>query len=322
MAKLKSERHHWWPRCVSARWAADDGTVGWIKPDGSCIRVPPKELGVVGNAHHIKLGRLPGDSTTWDTSFEDEFDAADNNFPSVISWLERLNHEFVQGRDLRDRFLAESAPDDQLRLLTACVVSLAVRSPMNREASVSLAERLRGPIPNPERNALIGLNMRQSQRLITDAIGANGKFAVLFSQVREFIFGDGFFHNVRAVVNPPLSPKILAPITPTISIVVSRPTSFTVEPRLSTLVLSDEEVDTCNHAVRVYARQALYFRSDRPTVDEAFACNEHREYSSPVNPIDNLLCSIPGVLPRDRSFDFFMQRICPAKTRVCISKKS
>jgi len=308
MAKLKSQRHHWWPRCVSAQWAAEDGTVGWLKPDGSSIRVPAKELGVIGNAHHIKLGRIPGDSTALDTSFENAFDVADTNFPSVISWLESLRHEFVPGPELRDRFLAEFAPVDKLRLLTECVVSLAVRSPMNREASVSLAERLRGPIPNPERSAIIGLNMRQSQRLVSDAIGANGKYAVLFSQGREFIFGDGFFHNVRAVTNPPMCPKILAPLTPTISVVVSRPTSFTVEPRLSTIVICDEEVDQCNHAVQVYSRQALYFRSHQPAVDGAFSRNEHQEYSSPDNPIDNLLCSMPGVPPRDTSLDFLMCR--------------
>lgn len=307
MPKLKSERHHWWPRCVSARWAAEDGATGWMKPDGSCIRVPPKELGLIGNAHHIKLGRHPGDSTDWDTSFENEFDTADSNFPAVIAWLESLKHEFMPHRELPDRFLAQSAADDQLRLLTECVVSLAVRSPMNREASVSLAEHLRGPIPNPERNALIGANMRRSQRLISDSIGANGKFVVLFSHGREFIFGDGFFHNVKAVINPPIDPKILAPITPSVSVIVSRPTSFTVQPRLSTIVLSDKDVDLCNHAVQVYSRQALYFRSHRPMVQEVFACNEHRAYSHPDNPIDNLLRSIPGVPPRDRSLDFLMR---------------
>ena len=307
MPKLKSERHHWWPRCVSAHWAAEDGTTGWIKPDRSYVRVPPKELGLIGNAHHIKLGRHAGDSTDWDTSFEDDFDAADANFPSVISWLESLKHEFMPHRELHDRFLVQSAADDQLRLLTECVVSLAVRSPMNREASVSLAEHLRGPIANPERNALIGANMRHSQRMIADSIGANGKFAVLFSHGREFIFGDGFFHNVRAVVNPPIGPKILAPITPSVSVIVTRPTSFTVQPRLSTIVLNDEEVDSCNHAVQVYSRQALYFRSHQPTVDDVFTRNEHREYSRPDNPIDNLIRSIPGVPPRDRSLDFLMR---------------
>jgi len=307
MPRLKSARHHWWPECVSAHWAAEDGMTGWIQPDGTCRRVHPKQLGVIGNAHHVKLGRHAGDSTDWDTSFENEFDAADTNFPTVISWLQTLEYEFAPHRESRARFLGQPAADDQLRLLTECVVSLAVRSPMNREASVSLAEHLRGPVPNPERNALIGVNMRQSQRLVSDTIGSNGKFVVLFSQGREFIFGDGFFHNVRAVANPPIAPKILAPITPRVSVIVTRPPSFTVQPRLLTIVLSDEEVDRCNHAIQVYSRQALYFRSDRPTVEEAFTCNEYRQYASPDNPIDNLIYSIPGVPPRDRSFDFLMR---------------
>ncbi len=308
MAKLKSAGHHWWPECVSTRWAADDGCVGWIKPDGNCIRIRPSGLGVIGNAHHIKLGRVPGDPTVWDSSFEKEFDEADSNFPALISWLQSLAHKFVHDQDLRNRFLAVAAADDRLRVLTECVVSLAVRSPMNREASVAVAERFRGSIPIPERNALIGLNMRQSQRVVTDTIGSRGKFAVLFTRGREFIFGDGFFHNVTAVVNPPLSPKILAPITPNISVVVFRPSRFTVEPKLSTLVLSDEEVDRCNHAVQVYSRNALYFRSNQPDLVEAFTCSKHLEYTSPDNPIDNLLCSIPGVPPRDQTFDFLLQK--------------
>jgi hypothetical protein len=306
MLKLKSARHHWWPQCVSANWAAADGTTGWVRPDGSCIRVPPKELGSIGNAHHIKLlGCSSEDSIGWD--FENEFDVADTQFPAVISWLNTLDSDFVPHREFRDRFFAQPATDAQLRLLTECVVSLAVRGPMNREASVSLAEHFRGRLPSLERNAVIGMNMCHSQRLIADSIGANGKFAVLFSHGREFIFGDGFFHNVRAVVNPPMNPKILAPITPTISVIVSRPTSFTVEPRLATIVLSDEEVDCCNHAVQVYSRRALYFRSDRPTVEDVFACNQHRAYSSPDNPIDNMLHALPGVPPRDRSLDFLLK---------------
>lgn len=295
MPSLKSARHHWWPECVSAHWKAEDGMTGWLQPDGSCSRVAPKQLGVIRDGHLIKMSDQAGDKTDWDTNFENEFDAADSNFPAVIEWLQSFENELLPHREFRDRFRAQSATDEQLRLLTECVVSLAVRSPMNREASVSLAEHLRGPIPNPERNALISLNMRQSQRLLADTVSANAKFAVLFSQGREFIFGDGFFNNVNATVNPPVAPKILAPITPGVSVIVVRSTSFMAQPRLSTIVLSDEEVDQCNHAVQVYSRTALYFRSDRPTVEDAFACNEHQQYADPDNPIDNLIRSIPVV---------------------------
>lgn len=308
MNKLKTERHHWWPRCVSRFWAGEDGCTAWIKPDGSEIRVPPDKLGMIGNGHHIKLGNTSGGSTQWDSSFEDEFDVADSNFPSVISWLESLDRKPIINGDLRQRFVPQPATEEQLCALTECVVSLAVRSPMNREASVSLAEQLRGPRSERERNALIGLNMRSSQRLIADIIGARGKFAVLFTSGREFIFGDGFFHNVKAVVNAPSNPKILAPITPTISVIVSRPTSFLVEPRLSTIVLTDEEVDRCNHAVQVYSRRALFYRADKPLLDEAFTRGEHLKYALPDNPIDTLFNAIPGVPPRDTSLDFLLQR--------------
>lgn len=314
MLKLKSARHHWWPECVSAHWATDDGTIGWVKPDGSCMRLPHKHAGVIGNAHHIKLGSHLGEPTPWDSSFEAEFDIADTNFPDAISWLKSLPHDFMPRRELCDRFLAQSVIDEQLHILTECVASLAVRSPMNREASVSLAEHLRGPIRNAERNVLIGFNMRRSQRLIADSIGSHAKFAVLISQNREFIFGDGFFHNVRAVVNPPIAPKIFAPITPNISVVVMRPPSFIVQPQLSTIVLSDEEVDRCNHAVQVYSRQALYFRSHQPMIEDVFSCGEHREYSDPDNPIDNLMRGIPGMPPRDRSLDFLLRRVGRQKT--------
>lgn len=295
MPKLKSERHHWWPRCVSRHWAANDGTTGWIKPDGSEKRVPPDKLGMIGNGHHIKLGRTPDQSTGWDTSFEDEFDKADSSFPPLIAWLEGLERRPIAGQDLRPRFLPQEASDDQLRTVTECVVSLAVRGPMSREASVSWAERFRGPLPSPERNALIGINMRRLQRLIADSIGSRGKFAVLYSTRREFIYGDGFFHNVKAIVNPPIAPMILAPITPMISVIISRPTMFTVEPRLVTIVLTDDEVDRCNHAVQVYSCGALFYRNDRPVLDEAFKCGERREYASSDNPIDTLFGALPGV---------------------------
>lgn len=295
MNKLKSERHHWWPRCVSRHWAASDGTTGWIKPDGSEKRIPPDKLGMVGNGHHIKLDRTAQQSTQFDESFEDEFDTADGNFPAVITWLEGLERRAIAGNDLRPRFVPQESSDDQLRTLTECVVSLAVRGPMNREASVSLAEHFRGSLQSPERNAIIGLNMRQSQRLIADSIGCRAKFLVLFSSGTEFIYGDGFFHNLKVVVNAPLAPKILAPITPKMSVAISRPTMFCTEPRLVTLVLTGGEVERCNHAVQVYSRGALFYRNDRPILDSSFQSGVHQEYSSPINPIDALLNALLAI---------------------------
>jgi hypothetical protein len=110
------------------------------------------------------------------------------------------------------------------------------------------------------------------------------------------LYGDGFFHNVTAMVNAPYDPKIVAPITPTISVVVSRPKRFSVEPRLSTIVLSEEEVDNCNQAVQVYSSRALFFRNDAPSLQDVFTRGEHLRYANADNQLDELIRSMPGVV--------------------------
>ncbi|WP_413787072.1 hypothetical protein, partial [Pseudomonas aeruginosa] len=60
----------------------------------------------------------------------------------------------------------------------------------------------------------------------------------------------------------------------------------------------------CNHAVQVYSKGALFYRSERPNLIEAFTSGTHLIYEHPDNPMDNLIRSIPGIPPRDRSLDF------------------
>src|SRR5207249_971186 len=99
----KSQRHHWWPVSVSDRWKDVDGCTHWLLTDGEVRRIPPKNLGVIGNAHHIKLDKDRGEATVWDQSFEKEFQRADDNFPSVIDWLDGLNREDRVGSAAQDR---------------------------------------------------------------------------------------------------------------------------------------------------------------------------------------------------------------------------
>jgi hypothetical protein len=298
MAELKTERHHWWPVCVSKNWAGSDGKTGWLKPDGSVLRLPPGRLGVISNGHHIKMGN-DGESSPWDESFERAFDKADRNFPGLVQWLERLErHPMRDVSTLTQRFVTVACEAQMLELMTECAVSLAIRGPMNRAACASLAEQLRGPLRTAERNALIGLNMRNSQKVVADSIGSRGKFVVLYSQTKEFVFGDGFFHNVTNVRMEPHAPKMLVPVTPNISILVCRPSSYLVNPQLTTLVLTDNEVDLCNDAVQVYSRDAIYFREQAPEPNESFRSGHHECYAAWDNPIDSLIGSIPGVPPR------------------------
>lgn len=295
MSKLKSERHHWWPRCVSKHWQNEEGFTNFMDPEGSSRRAPPAKLGMIGNGHHIKFGTDPSQGSPWDTSFEGEFDIADSEFPNLICWLEALARAECFRNPLTHRFLAQSCTDEQLTKLTECVVSLVVRSPSSRHQHVSLAEHFRGPLPNAERNVLIGLNMRHTQRMISENIGCRAKFVVLYSSGKEFIYGDGLFNNIAGITNPPLSPTILAPITPKISVLIARPLAFDVEPRLSTFVLTDQEVRIFNDAVQVYSKDAIFYRDDKPELIDDFKGREFRRYAGFDNPVENFVKHIPGV---------------------------
>jgi hypothetical protein len=293
----------WQYRVAQARWKrrADPADQG---------------LGVIGNGHLIKLGRINGE-TAWDHSFERVFDRADDAFSDLIWWLEGVERSPVRDvHQQRRRFIPQPCTDAELARVTECAVSPAVCGPMNREASVALAEHLREPLPTPERNALIGLNIRNSHPLLADSIKSRGKFAAVYSQGREFVFGDGFFNNVKNVQNVPLSPKLFVPITPYICLLVCQPSRYTVEPRLTTLVLDDHEVDTCNKTVQVYAKNAIFFCSRQPALSEEFQRGKRLESTHPENPIDSLIHSIPGVPARETSLDHIFhpddrrERIC------------
>ncbi len=303
MAVLKAAQHHWWPRCVSRHWVHSDGKVGRIEPDGRVIRVPPHKLGAIGNGHHGKLSNQVGfDTTAWDFTFEQEFADADDSFPEVISWLCGLKHSPRLGCIAAgDRFQSQPATDEVLRTLTECVISLVVRSPMNRDAFARLPERFGFPALDGGRDAVVSMNMLGKQRLISDSIASRGKFAVLFSGNREFIYGDGCFNNLDGAVNPPHEPKLLVPLTPGVAVIICRPLSYLVEPRLSSIVLTDDETEHCNHAIQVYSRNEIFFRSQPPHLDPAFACGERRRYARADNPVDALIQAIPGIPARDRS---------------------
>ncbi|MBS1826407.1 MAG: DUF4238 domain-containing protein [Acidobacteria bacterium] len=305
--KLKSALHHWWPCCVSRHWTSEDGSIGWMKPDGTSLRAPPRKLGAIRNGHQIKLADRADETTAFDTDFESAFNLADSQFPDVIAWLEGLERLPRSHRSVTDRFISQPATHEQLCALTECIVSLAVRSPRNREASVARAELLSSVrLTRRRREALIGANMHSSQRIVSDAIGADAKFAVVYSESNEFIYGDGFFHNVEATVMPPQLPKIVAPVTPHITVVIARPMSYMQEPRLTTTLLNAAEVKTFNSAVQVYSREALYYRHEAPVITDDFQCARHLAYSHPDNPIDSFIRNIPGVPDRDRSMDSFI----------------
>ncbi|MGG5886014.1 hypothetical protein ACLF3G_02670 [Falsiroseomonas sp. HC035] len=67
--------------------------MNWLLPNGIVRPLKPENLGVIGDGHYIQLGKIPGDHTVWDESFEPEFEKADDNFPTARKWLESLGTE-------------------------------------------------------------------------------------------------------------------------------------------------------------------------------------------------------------------------------------
>jgi hypothetical protein len=305
MGKLKSERHHWWPECVSARWVNADGGTHWIRPDGATTCTTPNNFGVIGNGHFIKMGDDPAESTPWDENFEREFQHADESFPALIDWMDRLERVGPPfERPVSERVTRVVATDEQFATLLQCIVSLVVRSPKHREGAAALAEDFRHPLEQRERNRLIGANMRRSQRNAVKALGARGKAMIIFSPESEFIFGDGFYNNLSAPVQHLYNPKMLVPITPWMSVLYTRPMSYRPEPRLVTLVATANETQDLNYAVQVYARNAIFYRSERPEITDAFAQGRHLVFRDYRNSVEQLIHSIPGVPPRDTSLDW------------------
>ncbi|RWE46323.1 MAG: hypothetical protein EOS79_12155 [Mesorhizobium sp.] len=302
MAELKSARHHWWPENVSAFWKDEEGFTNWLMPDGSVKRMPPKNLGVIGNGHQIRLGQA-GEATPFDQDFEGVFDRADNNFPGVIQWLQGLERDDAPSSEpLAARFRPLEVPDDNLAKLAEGLISLAVRSPMNRESAVSVAEHHRGPLPGAERNALIGLNMRDTHQEAVKQIGIRGKFVAIYSPNKEFIFGDGFYHNIRSPLNAMHSPTLLALLTPNIAALFVRPMSYRTLPRFFTLAIDADEAERLNHAIQVHARKQIFYRTDRPKIADVYRRERHLVYTG-ANPVKDLIENIPGVeRPRQRFF--------------------
>lgn len=302
------ERHHWWPQCVSKFWEDEDGCIHRLSQDGKLVKTRPKNIAVIGNAHQIKLAVSGYDDKFIGESFETEFQRADDNFPSIIEWLNGLDRlPENDNHQLEKRILPQPSTDEKIALLIEGIVSLAVRSPKNRESAISLAEHFRGPLPGPERNNLIGLNMRNTHRRAVESIGTSGKFLVIFSSKREFIFGDGFFHNLSSPTAQFYNTKILVPLTPWLSILFVRPMKYSVMPRLSSVAITEKETDLLNHTVQVYAKNEIFFRSQKPKIANEYFIGKHLRYADPDNPIEELIHKIPGIPPRDKSLDLLRQ---------------
>jgi hypothetical protein len=278
MKSLRNELHHWWPECVSRFWADTDGHAYMMTPDGNVVRSLPGQFGAIRNAHTIKLAKKP---TVWDESFEGVFGSADSNFGALIAWLgevARADGPTLGAFDKRLSPLLLST--EQHSRLADCMASLIVRSPRFRFCIRLTTEHYRARFGMPDPTAdksLIAMNMRNCQKTFRDAIASGGKFLVMSSAGREFIFGDGFLHNFTSSAAAPHSPRFLIPVTPEIAVYYVKPMAYRSFPKAFAMTLLPEEVKAMNDIVQVYSERFLFYRREKPETTDEFRRGEHRQ---------------------------------------------
>jgi hypothetical protein len=136
---------------------------------------------------------------------------------------------------------------------------------------------MRGPLKGRERNALIGMNIRRLQRACVDRLQGRAKFAVLVSEELEFIYGDGFFHNLSPPIEGVHQIRMVVPLTPHHAVAIYQPSAFRRDPAICTLTLAPDEVEFCNSVVQVYSRDLLFFRHQVPVLHSYFREQRHMQ---------------------------------------------
>lgn len=270
---LKSELHHWWPRTLSEHWSAADGMVSVIRPTGAVHRAPPGAFGAITNAHHMKIGG------PWDSTFEPLFNQADGEVSDFVRWLSTLETSVVgTERPMVDRITPQFLSPERLQQLARVTASLLARSPTIRHSIKLNIEQYRIGLPDPRADmTLIALNQRGLYDAYRKTMEGRGRWAILFSDEKEFIAGDGFLHNFPASQDGINSgKKLVLPILPTTTIVYMLPMKHPSDPRLVTLRMSSTEVAELNDIVQVYASDFLFFRDEQPLISDGFRLGRHQ----------------------------------------------
>jgi hypothetical protein len=252
--------------------------VSTVLPSGEVKRAPPGAFGALTNAHHIKVGG------PWDTTFEPVFNAADAEMGELISWLLSLETRVVVESSKRfDRILAQPLPLERQSQLARTTASLIARSPRTRDEiqrrTRYYREQFRLAEPEPE-DHLVATNQRGLYDAYLRLMTFSGRWAVLFSDTNEFIFGDGFVHDFPASADGLHATKrAIVPLTPTIALVYALPTRYPTEPRLVTMRVAPAEVRFLNDALQGYANNFLFYRSQQPELIRAFTEGGHRQFA-------------------------------------------
>ncbi len=244
----------------------------------------PQKLGKISDGHNI----LFENESPWQSTIEHFFDEPDQNMSKIVGWLSSFKKENTTDF----LYLSQEREDENLDTLRECIISLAVRSPKYRNAQNSFVESFRGKLEKTESKRLIAANINQKYKTLINNSKGTGKFAILFSEKDEFIYGDGFYTNINAATEHLNGLKIVIPMTPFITVVWSSPTAYQSYPRLISIEANSDIVEIVNNSVQVYSKEYLFYRSQQPRLIEHFKLGEHRVYDHRTDPVARLIDSL------------------------------
>lgn len=285
---IKGENHHWWPQGLSKYWEDGKGLVQRINFNGVVVPSKPKNFGQISNGHNI----LFEENSPWESTFEHYFDVADGNMSKAVNWLVSLKTKVKAGNSIISSYVSQQDENENLDILRECIISLIIRSPKYRNAQNSIVESFRGKLGKSESMRLISANIHQKYKTLVQRSKGTGKFAVLFSESFEFIYGDGVYSNITATTEHLNGLKIAIPITPHIVVVWFSPIAYRSNPRLISIEVDEKTVELINNSVQVYSKEYLFYRTKKPYLIDAFKLGEHMVYSYEADPIDRLIDSL------------------------------
>ena len=267
--------------------------VGCLKSDGSSFQTQNGRLGGIKNAHAYKYTDEWAGSP-WNQIDEHLFQSVDDNFPRIVQELlsgcslDKINDD--------DGWRAFEPSDWLQNNLAQALVSLCMRSPRTRYLASMLGRELTGF----QRGSKTDLNVSLSNAIAgfkanSRSLRGKGKVGILRAINSEFIYGDGFYHNLRASGDVGTHARMLVPLTPEIAILYYKPTSYITEPMFSEIKLEKEFVDKLNDLVQVHSERFLFYRSLPPDIHPAFKLDEFKTVTQQSNPAIKLMESLPGV---------------------------
>ncbi|WP_143255457.1 DUF4238 domain-containing protein [Brevundimonas sp. ZS04] len=268
---IPGQKHHWFPKVMAKAWVDSEGKVSRTNSRSFTTQKHPSAVGYYPDHHNI----LSDGGSPWDSTFEPDFDDADNAFPKVIGWLDEIASSHPSGK----RIGGVTISSEMRTQLAECLASLIVRSPRMRYLSEKYTAEYQVEwmgFDEPRNvHQTAGANLRRCQEPFARSIRTGGKFAFLVATEGYFVFGDGFMSNFNPSPDCRSNLMALTAFTPSVALLWFSPRQYPSYPDGVTILVSKDEVVQFNDIVQVYSKDNIFHRGLAPNLHESFLKSQH-----------------------------------------------